>query len=159
MLHIYIKNIHDIRKAAENHEKVEGLDLIWDIDFEFKGISLVGDTTERQVIKDVEQGRYVDNLTFIDQYGVTLPRDFLSTGCKTVLLALHHPTKIVSTAECGKNALGAIISYCKEGNILLYTCDYKIPYPNSQMIDIIDVECEGRKFNSFIELNRYISNK
>lgn len=160
MLHIYFKNVQDIRKIAESHKLlVDGLELIWNVEEAFSNVKLTGSDVERQIIADIEEGEYINNSSFKNRHGITLSRLYLSTGCKAVLVAIHNPNKIISTLECGKNALGAIITYCKEGHIIMYNDSFRIPYPNAKFIEEIDVECEGHRFTKFTDFNDYIDNR
>lgn len=158
-LNIYIKDYEEAQAIAEVTSSLEGLPLIWDIEKEFHLITLLGTDTEREIIAEIEQGKYLDNLSFLDRFGYKLRREYLSTGCKVALTVLHNPDKIINTVECGMNALGTIITYCKDGNILIYTDEQKIPYIHDTLAKNISVQLDGIHFTDFDKLNSYIADR
>ena len=111
MLHIYFEDYFELRKAGENGDRVDGMDFIWNVEGAFEGLNLTGSKEEKSIIQDIDKGEYLDNFYFIDRFGSKIQRCYLSTGCKAALVVLHNPDKLVNTVECGKNALGTIITY------------------------------------------------
>ena len=74
MLQLLVKGVDDAP---------EGMDL--DVERVFAGVSLTGSESEKQVIEFIEEGKYLDNLSFIDRFGYRLSRELLSSGTKAVL--------------------------------------------------------------------------
>lgn len=129
-------------------------DIIFDVEYEFMGLSLTGTDIDNSIINYIEQGKYYDDTSFIDRFGVKCYYDCMSTGCKAALLVANRPNKVVNCIECGSNALEAIILYCKDGEILVYadTLD-NVHLANNREVD---VELNGIHFTSSSKLDRYI---
>ena len=129
-----LRMIEDISKDATAHI---------DIEEEFKKIRLTGKPEERKAIKVIEKGRYNDEYSFIDRFGFKLFTSELSIGCKAALCIINNPDKEFNLMECGVNAEDFIISYLKEGNVVL----------EDREIDIVDY---GRKIDKNIKLDDYV---
>ena len=113
----------------------------------------------RQMIAEIEGGRYFDPYRFKDKFGTTLSVDYLSTSCKAaIILALGYKEKLDLT-ECGDNALNAILKHCRNGNVVLVE-----PYPISWTTDTssddsCDIEFNGYRFTSLARLVFYINDE
>lgn len=70
------------------------------------------------LMREIDKAKYVDEVSFIDRFGRTLPISRLSTGCKTAIVVEHNPDKIVDLIECGYNARDSIIRNIKSGKVL-----------------------------------------
>ena len=149
MLTIYFKDSPDL----------QGRKIIHNVDELFSKTNLIGNKEEKLILNEIEQGKYLSNTHYIDRFGVKLPRDCLSQGCKTALTVLKHPDKIINTIECGRNAIGSIITHCKNGRIILNSDENKIPYKNSDLKYQISVIIEDIQFTDFDKLNDYIVNR
>lgn len=147
MLKVIFSNTLDEIKNMKN--------IVFDAEYEFMGLSLTGTDTDNSIINYIEQGKYYDDTSFIDRFGVKCYYDCMSTGCKAALLVANRPDKVVNCIECGSNALEAIIKYCKDGTIVTYDDDVfgEIHIGNT---DVIDVELDGKHFTSGGDLNEYI---
>ena len=75
--------------------------VIHDIESEFTTVVLQDTEEVRKIISTLEKGVYVDANSFDDRFGIRLPITDLSTGCKTALVVLCEPGKVVDTFECG----------------------------------------------------------
>ena len=132
--------------------------IIYDVELEIVKIKLQGTKLERKFIEVIEQGEYLDPLSFIDRYKYKLTKDDLSTGCKAALVVANRPNTPVSLIECGYNAVSAIVQYCRDGEV--YTYVPEIPYICFETLDMksitIDVELDGKRFYSIVDLNNYI---
>ena len=134
MLQLLVKGVDDAP---------EGMDL--DVERVFAGVSLTGSESEKQVIEFIEEGKYLDNLSFIDRFGYRLSRELLSSGTKAVLSVLHFPTIPVNCEEVGYNAFSALVRFCHNG--IAYVNNF--PYPLiTEGISEIDVMYRGMRFQN-----------
>ena len=99
-------------------EKVKA-DVI-DIDAEFSKLKISVSESIMNIIKAVDSGDMIDDMTFTDRFGVKLYLSELSTGCKAAICVELMPDKIVDLQECGLNARDAVFNYCENGKILLH---------------------------------------
>lgn len=109
MLTIFDRNLH-----IESNLPIEK-----DVEKLFATIHLKGTQEERKIIEVIEQGKWCDDLSFIDRFGFRLPLDELSTGTKAALSVLNRPDIILDTICCGVNAVDAMVCFCKNGNIIM----------------------------------------
>lgn len=115
-------------------------------------LSVIKDTeTVRKVIREIDQGEYLNEKSFKDRFGMTVYISELSDGCKAAICVCLYPDKIIDTVECGMNARDSIIRNCKEGNIIFYKEDYTISGEAE-----IDVSLQGKHFTSVSALNDFI---
>ena len=71
--------------------------------------------TDFTIIKNIDKAKRheTENGFFISPFGIAQIKHF-STGCKSVLNAVHHPDKIFSFAECGRNAISELARVCEQ---------------------------------------------
>ncbi len=125
-----------------------------DVEVLFMTVRLDGSEYDKAVLQCIEEGQYIDNGNFLDRFGCTLPRNFLSTGTKTALALYHLPDVIISGVELGSNALAEIIKHCNCGHLLLPAHNY---YVAGKIGDRkIDVECRGRHYTSLNMFAEYM---
>ena len=148
MLHVKF-NTHNDFIPDEN--------TIVDVDKEFAKLKIKCSAYERKVIELIDKGKLLDGKSYIDRFGFKLRLSEISSGSKTALCVINNPDKIVDTAECGLNALSAIICVCRNGNILVR--DIQIKLPVIKGCNDIDVECMGRHFTKFNEFNDWYHNE
>lgn len=134
--------------------------FIIDVDNEFELISIQGTPEQRALISEIDEGRYLDDQSFLDRFGVRLYLSYLSSGCKAGLLASCLPDKIVNGIECGHNARDSIIRTLHSGSIYLFYDGISIAYPDPNVDFPIDV-CLNDKihFTSLERLNFYLDNE
>jgi len=58
----------------------------------------------RKVIKEIEEGEFLDSRSFIDKFGYKVYLENISTGSKTLLNIYHNPDKVFFVGEIGANA-------------------------------------------------------
>ena len=98
-----------------------GLELITDVESEFPhGFRL--DPVAKEIVDFIDEGQLLDRNAFVDRFGRILPTAMLSTGSKAALL-IRSTEKAVDTAQCGPNALSAILSFGETGHIVI-PCPY-----------------------------------
>lgn len=124
-----------------------------DVEKLFLTTKIHGTDKDKKVIEIVEQGRWLNELEFIDRFGYKLPIEDLSTGSKAALCVLNNPDKVISTKECGANARDIIVSICDNGSIVidnrdLTFCDYSD--------GTIDVQVNNYEIFSIDKLNKYV---
>lgn len=129
------------------------LDAISDIEMAFKKVRLTGTEDEINVMQMIDGATYNDSESFVDRFGYKLHLSELSTGCKAALVVIHNPDKIVNIIECGFNARDVIISFCKNGAILLD--DDGVTY--QKYSDNIEVRVDDYVFTNVDRLNAYIN--
>ena len=95
-----------------------------------------------KIIKNIDKSTIISDKSVENKYGEVFDINKLSSGCKTVINIINNPNKIITTAECGNNALIELFKTCKEGNILLTS----IPsYTNNFNIDAIIIYGNTKK--------------
>lgn len=152
MLRVYLdENMDSIKDSIKDKE------IITDVEDEFNTIALQDTPLTRKLLKEIEQGQYDTEFTFIDRFGVRLYTSELSSGCKTALLTEYRPDCIIDTRSCGFNARDAIISNCTTGSVIVYNTDMTF-YPGDG-IDSCDVCLDGYRFRTVERLNRYIQDE
>ena len=80
MLQLLVKGVDDAP---------EGMDL--DVERVFAGVSLTGSESEKQVIEFIEEGKYLDNLSFIDRFGYRLHASSLAQELRRCYLCCIFP--------------------------------------------------------------------
>lgn len=140
----------------EDYLEDKHIPIVLDVEKEFAKLKIVGTETDRILIRAIENGEYVDDVSYIDRFGFKLPIDDLSTGCKAALCVENIPNKVISLLECGNNARDTIIRYCKQGAIVIRD--------NGRTISTVDgVETQsvinGKRFDDIDQLNKYINNR
>ena len=114
MLNVYIYGQASDAKGVIPKDK----DLIQDPEVAFLMTRISADSTDAKLVEAIDEGRLIDGRTFVDRFGVTLYTSCLSTGCKAALL-VNNTDAVVDLRGCGFNALSAIFSFCRDGNIAL----------------------------------------
>lgn len=130
-------------------------DIMLDVEKAFETVVLSGTFEEKQLIKLIESGEYLDNTSFIDRFGHKLYLSELSTGCKAGLCVNYFKNRVISLKECGLNARDVIINVLKDGGVLLE--DNYITYV--KYCDSIAVEVDGHLFTDIDRLNKYINSE
>lgn len=105
-LHIYIgkENLPEDKEFILDNENYFAFSGITDCDF------------SRYVIKEIEQGEFINTMFFRDRFGGQLYIDCLSTGSKTLLNIYNNEDKVFYGGEMGDNAL-ELLSILRNGNI------------------------------------------
>lgn len=142
---------------GEDNKRAKGLRLITDVEEEFMRIGIPNTNTAKKLIENIEQGKYLDDLNFIDRFGAKLKMSCLSTGCKAGIVVSERTDCLVDLRECGWNARDEIIRNCKYGNILLE--DDGVTYTYGGNADNIDVRLDNYHFTNLVSLNYYIKNR
>lgn len=119
-------------------EKVKA-DVI-DIDAEFSKLKISVSESIMNIIKAVDSGDMIDDMTFTDRFGVKLYLSELSTGCKAAICVELMPDKIIDLQECGLNARDAVFNYCENGKILLHDFGVTIVDAHTRKSPIIYAE-------------------
>lgn len=150
MLNIFFK--------GEHNELASGLEVIKDVELAFSEIGIPNTDVAKILIKEIEQGEYIDTISFKDRFGYKLDMSCLSTGCKAALVVLMNPSKLVDLQECGWNARDEIIKNCKEGNILLEYDDVTFTLKDGDEWGI-DVRVDNYRFTNINSLNKYVKDR
>lgn len=146
-MNIYIKTEGKVSALKE---------VVTDVEKEFAQLKLKGTDLDRKLIEKIEQGKYVNSISYLDRFGYKLHYDDMSTGCKAALCVANEVEKIIDIVECGNNARDIIIALCKNGNILMEDNGMTI---STQYGNEIDVVLDGYRFTQIDRLNQYISNE
>lgn len=67
----------------------------------FNKNKVIWDDIAQQIISFIDRGKYNDEYTFLDRWGVKLYNSFLSTGSKTLLNIHSHPEYVYDFREAG----------------------------------------------------------
>lgn len=95
-----------------------------------EAVSLVLQNTplENTMLEVIEKGKYLSPSRFTDRFGDGLSVSEMSTGCKAALAVVHYPEYVINLDECGPNAIAAILTLCREGNVAIYECSVTYPH-------------------------------
>ena len=148
MLTLYIKGVDDIPPDLE---------VITDVEREY---SLFGKLKNypyvRKILKNIEEAEYCDECSFIDRFGYKLRDKYLSTGCKAALLALYYPGKVIDLRECGRDARDAILTYVKNGNVMIHPESLNLDIGSADDDEVVCVKYKDKVFYDLHKLNEYI---
>ena len=110
MLKVFVRGIDEIPK---DKEVISDCDLIY-------SLTLVEPTDEvKNIIKSIDKAEFNGGTTVIDRFGTTIPISELSSGSKTGVVAALYPDKIIDTIDCGYNAIDALLTFVKDGNLII----------------------------------------
>lgn len=114
---------------------------------------LDGCEIDRRLIEIIDKGTYASPTEFMDRFGVRRSTDQLSTGCKIALSVHHNPDRVCNAIEAGRNAISAIIAFCREGAIAIYDKGYDFATYDTEDIDVL---YNGYRFFSYARLLEYM---
>lgn len=108
----------------------------------------------KEIIKHIERGEYLDNLTFKDRYGITLDFFYLSNTSQCLMVLLQESQKILNFREAGHNC-GKILSRIKNGYIfveegMFSTYSWDFEYEN------IDIIYRGVRYTNIYDLKEVL---
>lgn len=66
-----------------------------------------------EIIENIDNAKPYENDYFKTPFGLAQIKNF-STGCKSVLNAVHYPDSVFSFAECGGNAISELARVCEQ---------------------------------------------
>lgn len=151
MLTIYIKGVGQSNADVVPAEK----EVITDVEAAFISVNFSASESNCRLVKEIDQGTLLDRRHFTDRFGVRLYTDMLSTGGKTALL-VNNTNKVVDIKECGWNARDAIITYCRDGAIVMEDPSVTICTVGKGPVE---VSVDGKLFHDLDALNDYIFNR
>lgn len=133
---------------------VSGIDpipenAIMDAEKAFALSEVRGDEVDKALIKNIENGEYLNHYEFIDRFGCKLSTMFMSTGCKAALSVHNHPELTINCTEAGDNALSELIKYCKDGTVIIPNRQYAFCTVGSGPIDVLYRGLRYTSFNRF----------
>lgn len=135
-----------------------GLKLITDIDSYFTTIKVDDTDVNRRLINEIDYGKYLDSISFIDRFGFKEMIQHLSTGCKTALLTVNNPHILVDSLEMGVNARDSLIRNGRNGSLYLHYNDVPICFSGEDLevdINLTDIN-HTYHFTSLDRLNYYL---
>lgn len=135
--------------------------IIYDIERQFRLLSIDEMSRSdkvREVIAEVEQGKYEGKSYFIDRFGNKLGIENLSTGCKAAIIMVCGINKKVSLLECGTNAIVSIFKHVYNGDVIMYSRDSMFDTLRPERIQV-DIALDGYRFTNLARLNYYITDE
>lgn len=108
MLNVEIYN----RYEKTDHDDIERL-------FAENIISLPRYTTNCDILRTLEHGRYCNEWEFVDRFGRRCPLSYCSTSTKAALLVAN-AKRTVDLAECSLSARDYILTHFSEGDVIVY---------------------------------------
>lgn len=117
----------------------------------FQKVKLVNDETTRELLKSIDQAEYGNETMFISRnkkMGL-INKDYLSTGCKTLLNAYYYPDICFDMLECGRN-VKHLMPLLKNGNLFLKDPMLYILSDTNKACDIIYNKKHYNFFDDFI---------
>lgn len=128
-------------------------DMLFDAQELFDLTTLDGSEEDKAIIKVIDRGTYATPIEFTDRFNVRRDVDQLSMGCKIALSVWHNPNRICNGIEAGRNAISAVIAFCREGAIAVYDKGYDFA---TYGVEEIDVWYNGYRFTSYQRLLKYM---
>lgn len=133
----------------------ETLPVVSDVEMAFSMLSgqrVSLDDKDQKLVDLIERAELLDDHSFRDRFGFTLPVSALSTGCKAAIVVNHMPDQLIDLREAGKQSRSAIVAVCEEGNVLMD--------PDTGIEDCtnccgIQVSVEGETFTDMSDLLYY----
>lgn len=145
-LHLYL-NREDIPERTQ---------FCMENDLFFNGNTMLTDSEGcKAALKVIDKATYNSPQTFIgrDSSLGALYREYLSTGCKTILNIIQHPDICFSLIECGRNAKEFVLQL-KNGNALWVPDQLEIE--DDVQCDVI---CNDKHFELVGDLITYIDSE
>lgn len=142
---------------AERDSIPDSINIIHDVEKEFSLLERVEcNEYVKKILKYVEQAEWCDGYSFIDRLGYKIHNSELSTGCKAAILVGVRQDSLIDLVECGANARNAIITFAKNGNILMNEDDIELKLGLFDKSEEIEIEVNGRIFYNIQDLNDYL---
>ena len=118
----------------------------------FQWMYLHDDETTKTILREIDRARYNSKTTFIgrDKDLGVLNKEYLSSGCKTLLNILYNPDKCFDISLCGNNAL-SLLRLIKNGNVV-----WRKPVLHFVGESDCDIIIDGYHFTDFREFLHYI---
>lgn len=117
----------------------------------FFGNVLLSDTPlVRRVLMTVDGASYCSEDSFVDRNGTpSIPKEYLSTGAKTLLNIVENPDVCFDVCECGNNAL-CLLSEIENGNVV-----WGVPVALGADELSCNICFRGKTFINFVEFQDY----
>lgn len=109
----------------------------------------------RRILGCIENSKYLDSRSYVDEKGRKTYVDFLSISAKCALLVHYFSDSIINGAELRHYALRELLINCDCGNLLLP--NQKFDFSCSPHDSKIDVICKGKHYTSLHELAEYLT--
>lgn len=121
----------------KNKNELSGLNIIGDVELRFKNLVNSGEYFDSPIYSSIMAK--IDSVTdkkdqvIRTKMGLTTIHQ-LSTGCKSVILALYNLGKdeYVCIDECGENALNVLAKLAKQYDIKVYT-NFNLPFNGNDL--------------------------
>lgn len=144
-----------LRRQGDTTEDVvpQGATVIDDAEAAFTSVDFDVTQEIQTLVQEIEGGTLLDRFSFLDCFGYKLPTTLLSTGCKTALLVCASDS-VVDLKECGWNARDAILSFCREGSVVMDEPD--VPVCTVEAGVHAEIECESHVFHTAEDFSAYL---
>ena len=144
-----------LRRHGDTTEDVvpSGAKVIDDAEAAFTSADFAVTEETQALVHEIEGGTLLDRFSFLDRFGYKLPTTLLSTGCKTALVVCVS-SAVVDLKECGWNARDAILSFCREGSVVMDDPDVPVCVVKDGIH--VEIECEGRMFHTVEDFSEYL---
>ena len=133
-------SVHVTDKLSDKHDVVMSNGLYFNLRTKLNDTEFT-----RFILKDVDKAQYLNEYLFLDRSGRPMPKDYLSTGAKTMINIAEHPNTTFFVGECGVSAL-ASIAQIHDGNV--YWPEWVISMITHENFDC-DIEYNGVHYNNF----------
>ncbi len=140
-------------KIYTNPDIEKDKNFILDPDYLLLGYKIIDNEYNRNVIREIDKGTYLDEHFFIDRVGQKLSLQYLSTSAK-ILLAIPVADGIINGTPMGNNC-GKLLLQNTEGNIYmpvgrLCSLVYE-PYNRK-----LDLAVDGVKIDNYYDYIEYL---
>jgi hypothetical protein len=144
-----------LRRQGDTTEDVvpSGARVIADAEAAFTSTDFAVTEEALSLVHEIEGGTLLDRFSFLDCFGYKLPTTLLSTGCKAALLVCASDA-VVDLKGCGWNAREAILSFCREGSVVMDDPD--VPVCAVKCGTRVEIECEGHVFHTVEDFSEYL---
>lgn len=109
--------------------------FIFDVEAEFFRYGIKDCRLSKEIIKEIDNGKYINESTFLDRFGVSLYTDYLSTSSKALLLLISCKDKVLNFDEVGDNAIKYALTHFNSGNIFI--SDYYGDIDEDGCVDLV----------------------
>lgn len=122
----------------------------------FIGMQLKDDAFVRMLLSEIDDCEYSSKTAaFSRKFNMLIPKDSLSTGCKTLLNIYMNPDMCFDMSECGYNAINLLGKF-KSGNAYLRNPVFAV-FTDEE--DVCDIILDGRHFDKLTDIIDYVINE
>lgn len=140
-----INIITDINEVDKNN-------FIWDV--ESVGCIIKDNDYCKEVLRRIEKGSYLNEISYLDRYGYKLHSDDMSTTSKAYICLDRFPGKIINFTEVGKGS-GDLLLDKVEGSLFIPLSRVSGLFSSSEDRSI-SINLNGKEFTNYFDFIDYL---